>query len=757
MTLIRGTIVLTGVMIALLVAVVPAFAQGEAATEIAIRPLAPSPVGSPVTVIVDLHLEGGAPLADAPISLTSTGRPPLTSRTDASGAASFRLPQDLAPREYELVATYSGEAGATYGASDELSISVVPFELTVQTVPSLPGMVFTLDSKRFTADADGVARLSVAFAGDHTLTILENEYRGDGLRALFSRWNTGVSNPQLPIRIPLDKPLQAGFDVQLPASLSFVDLDGAQVDPRRITSITLRDSVGNVVSYPDGRQRLLRASQAVAGPNGLESTEVRYDLEAVEVDGSNVASAGQHGFSVGGSDPWQIKLMLFPAHIQARDALFGFGAGRSVDVSYPGGETVRVKADAGGQIVVPELAHGTYRMTVVDAPGWAPAVQVALSRGQDVVLHVVSYLDMAVAISVAAGLALVTLRLRRRRPLATTVGRSSRRRTAAARQQARLASDGSPLRSVQAVPVIEAERVVAALGTVVSPALRRRTHVGRDLAPPGARATQTPRSRVARPKLASPARVDSAGLANRKPATVSGALTGPAPGSSRTAYAAATTNGTARKASNGAGHPPVATNNLPNAATESKAAKAALAELTTSRAEPPKSAQRERKRSSRTQTAAPSRPVDGSARTWARRSPRIEAPRVVDASPAGEGDPTAVGRGDPRLAARRAQLAALGIDDPGVGPIALRERRALVGEVPLDPTSPADGESCEQCGMPVLSDAPFCRRCGYRQDGPFVLPPLRIADRPEQEPETSTAEERVPKRARARRRPQKAV
>jgi hypothetical protein len=91
-----------------------------------------------------------------------------------------------------------------------------------------------------------------------------------------------------------------------------------------------------------------------------------------------------------------------------------------------------------------------------------------------------------------------------------------------------------------------------------------------------------------------------------------------------------------------------------------------------------------------------------------------------------------------RLALRHAQLEALGIDDPGEGPIALRERWTFVPGAPSDATFLQDSQSCAQCGF--RSDAPSCPRCGYRRGGSAVVPPAPIANGPGPEGGTSGAE-----------------
>ena len=739
----HSAIVLTGAAIAVLLAVAPARAQGEAATEVSIRPVDPVVIGSPVTVIVDLRLESGAPVANSPIELTIPGQPVQVIRTDTAGAAVFRLTQGLSPGEYPLVATYAGVTGAFLGGSDELVLSVLPFELAVETVPTLPGMVFKLDGKRFTAGADGIARLPVALGGDHQLSVLDDEYRGDGQRAVFSGWSTGLRGRQVAIHIPLAGPLEAGFDIHLPASQSFMDADGNPIDPARVTSITLRSSLGDASTYPDGSQRLLMASRVVQGPDGLASEAVRYAVEAVEVDGSNVVEEGQQNLGFAGDGPWEIKLMLFSAHLQPRDAFFGFPSGRSVDVYYPDGKVVRIDTDVYGQLAVPSLARGTYRMSVADAPGWAPVADVAVSPGHEVVIRVLSYLDMLLVALVAVGLALWLVRVVHPHLLPTALSRAGRGPMAAGHQPGRaaspvplvlgrlLAAEGPSGNYLAAIPIavpagaVEFPHVPVpvsvaappsaaprAPGGVVSPALRRRSLVAATLARPSvATSSRSGRSGAAEPTVTAP---------------------WDRPAAARTA--AATTRPTRRAKTSIAVDRSQGRDQTTS--TPAKERRETAPEATASRREPVASADQfgtnGKTARSRTNVLADvvgpsaSKKSSTAAQRKASQDPGAKRNGRTKASAKALAQPPTV-ETDPAASKRLAQLQALGIDDPGEGPMAIVERWALVSDASGASTSMHEFDSCVQCGFPVWPDVPFCRRCGYRHGEPFVGPVVRPA------------------------------
>ena len=409
----QHVLAIVGALLALVALAPSVRAAGEVATQLSVRPMEPVTVGVAVDVIVDLTTADGAPLADEAVTFIRDGEEVRRTRTDGTGVATLRIGAGLPPGEYGLLVTYAGRTGAYLGASASATLAVVPFDLAIETVPPLPGMVFEFDGARFVAGNDGVARIPVDVAGDHELAVIEDAYRNPDQRAEFSRWNTELFGPRITLRIPFNQSLQAGFDVFFSASQTFLDLEGGEVDPSRVTSLTLRSSIGTTHTHPNGQARWYKANRVVRRVSGLESVAVRYNVDSVEVDGSNVVNSGQQRFLVQPRDTWNIELLLFSAHLAARDAIFGFSIGQAVDVAYPNGTVVRVEPDETGELWARWLARGIYRMTVADAPGWAPVMPVALSRDQDVQLKVISYLDMVVAAIACLGLALGLLHVGR--------------------------------------------------------------------------------------------------------------------------------------------------------------------------------------------------------------------------------------------------------------------------------------------------------------------------------------------------------
>ena len=389
----------------------PAHAAGEIATRVSVTPLDALIVGTEASLVVTLVQEDGVAVVDEPIALTIDGASRPRRWTDAAGVATFDLPRDLLPGEHEVVATYAGRTNAYLGATARTVVEIVQYELAIETVPSLPGMVFEINGSRFEAGPDGVARVGLDRLGDHTLTALPSAYRYPGKRVEFSRWSNETFGPTINIRAPLVG-LQAGFDVSYQASLDFEDVQGNAVDEERIEEVTLRNSIGAEVKLTDGRSRWFKAVRTIRRPTGLDTVPIRYTVEGVIVDGANVVNVGQQRFDVEPDDSWPVELLLYSVRLVPNDALFGFSLGEAVILTYPSGSTARIEA-VDGEFAADGLARGLYRVQVADAPGWSPVTPVALSRDQEVRLRVITYVDMAVVVLVGMGIALGLLHLGR--------------------------------------------------------------------------------------------------------------------------------------------------------------------------------------------------------------------------------------------------------------------------------------------------------------------------------------------------------
>lgn len=396
---------LTAILLTLFSFVSPAKAEGFATvgTTLTIDPPVSVSVGNPTHIVFHLISSKGLPVPNQRIELFVDGARERSAKTDATGTASVRIKRDVAGA-YQLFASFKGSKLPSLGTSKASSeLVITPALIEVRTTPALPDIKFSLSGKVFSSDDYGVARIEVQKAGKYHLELLPVETKDADIQMDFGRWGDEIFEPTRDIEIPLDKPLQIGFEVSYQVGQTFVDLKGRPVDQSRVTSITMKGSNGTTYTFEDNQPHWLPAGRVIRLNNGLEQTKILYSVISVVIDGSNVVSQAQQRYFVNPNDVWTVKLLLYKATFHARDALFGFPIGNGIHMEYPDGEVQSYTFDKNQKLTIDGLARGIYRVTVTGAEGYAPPTPIALSRDQDVELMVFSKLD----IGVLAGLGLL--------------------------------------------------------------------------------------------------------------------------------------------------------------------------------------------------------------------------------------------------------------------------------------------------------------------------------------------------------------
>jgi hypothetical protein len=160
-----------------------------------------------------------------------------------------------------------------------------------------------------------------------------------------------------------------------------------------------------------------------------------YRVQAVTIDGNNLVNRAQQAFLPATNASVKLKLLFYSARFAAQDRLFRFSIGSGIKLEFPNHRVRRYKFDDSGQVVLPALPRGNYRVTI-NAPGIGLTSPVALTRNQVVKLKVVSYLDVAVVAIVLVGIALslvlarrpqLRVRLRRALPRWSRIDRAAAR------------------------------------------------------------------------------------------------------------------------------------------------------------------------------------------------------------------------------------------------------------------------------------------------------------------------------------------
>jgi hypothetical protein len=284
-----------------------------------------------------------------------------------------------------------------------------PAGLTIRTVPSIAGAQFALDGTIFVSDASGVAGIS-AGVGRHVLEALPVEEH-TGIRAEFDRWGDDFFRARRPIEIRSGTELEAGYDVSYPVTFAFEGLEGEKVSPSRVTSLTLRSSLGELADFDGPGPHWLKAARIIRRSIGLESKEVQWSVEEAFVDGSNVVNRTEQRNTFEKEELWTMRLLLYSVRFTSQDAILGSPVGTHVVIEYPDGEVRRVPLNEDGSVEVTSLARGQY-LAYVEASGISPSMPISVSRErQEAKLKVISYVDLGlfafVLLGTAVGLAFI--------------------------------------------------------------------------------------------------------------------------------------------------------------------------------------------------------------------------------------------------------------------------------------------------------------------------------------------------------------
>ena len=313
--------------------------------------------------------------------------------------------------------------------------------LTIKTVPSLANVEFAFDGRWVTTDQYGVATVTEEHnLTQHSLRIGDLGQEDTGLKFRFSRW-VGQRNQNeellptvtgLPMRA--DATIYAAVSVQYPAVPRVITQLDAPVRNSDISSITVRNSTGQLTVLQPGQQAWLDGIVPSFQRNVLYAQPIGYSVQSVVVHGSNVVDAGRQHFDVTKTSTPTLTALFFNLTIQGRDSLFGRPLGSRATIRYPDGTKLIVDLGKQHKAVVANLPRGKYQVTI-SAPGSiVSAAKVTLSRTMAFQARAVTVLDLLTVLVSAVLVALLLLVLGRtdwaHRMLARTVprGRWARRR-----------------------------------------------------------------------------------------------------------------------------------------------------------------------------------------------------------------------------------------------------------------------------------------------------------------------------------------
>jgi hypothetical protein len=281
----------------------------------------------------------------------------------------------------------------------------------LQTIPPTPGVTFQIAGQQFVTGADGSVVVVVPQPGTYDLQVITDTFHDPYKRVEFSRWLSESFQPTRQIHIPSQTgaTVQVGLDVYNLVGQKFVESNGSPVPLQRISEFTIRSLQGDTFTFHDGQPRWIPASRVTRRRDGgLEAVPLLYTVTSVMVDGSNVVNKAQQQFYAKPNGTWSITLLFYSIQVQAKDALFGFPAGKAVELQLPNGQIHSLPLDASGTAQASSLARGQYYFQVIGARGFSPKAPVTLSKDQVITARVISFLDMgtvfAAGVLVAIGL-----------------------------------------------------------------------------------------------------------------------------------------------------------------------------------------------------------------------------------------------------------------------------------------------------------------------------------------------------------------
>jgi hypothetical protein len=295
--------------------------------------------------------------------------------------------------------------------------------LTIVTVPPIAGVTVVLNGAALTTGRGGIVRTVitkqqrtelVADRNAHLAMSTRQIALSDGVRARFNGWYDGgyhFSSTDRSGQIEV-----AAFDVDYRTSFAFVDSHRAPVDPRRVTAMELKDTLGATVDARGATPLWLRGRSVVAAGGQVTLRDIEYRLTTVTVRGANVVTRGKQRFVPTDNSPVRIALRLFTVKFRARDAFFGWPRGSAIDIHMGDGTTQHLRL-RNGSVTVAGLPSGEYRVRT-HAPGLGGKQTFAISGDQTADIEIIGPFDIATAFAALAligcGLVLAGRRMRQR-------------------------------------------------------------------------------------------------------------------------------------------------------------------------------------------------------------------------------------------------------------------------------------------------------------------------------------------------------
>ena len=147
--------------------------------------LADITIGQPFTLSGTIIVKNVGPLTNKDVSFEINGNKLGQARTDSTGAFKRNFTGLEYAGTYKITADTTEERFVT-NASASTSLVVLPAEVSVQTVPAIEGVAFTIHDQTIKSGPDGMARIMLGTVGTYRLTILADQYNNPDQRIEFA-------------------------------------------------------------------------------------------------------------------------------------------------------------------------------------------------------------------------------------------------------------------------------------------------------------------------------------------------------------------------------------------------------------------------------------------------------------------------------------------------------------------------------------------------------------------------------------------
>jgi hypothetical protein len=260
------------------------------------------------------------------------------------------------------VVALSGGATAATATGAQAITPPATRTVSVQVVPALAGVAFTLDGIPGVTGVGGTAAVvDTNLNGAAERLDVPNQTLTPTLRVALDR----VAND--PHHGAFTRKLVAELDEDRAVTITMLTPKKTTLPLSEVTSAAITSSLGSTTQLTGAelaKPIWLAASRPALASTGDNGRLVTYAFKSVIIRGANVVNSGQLHFTPNKLLVWPVPVILHSLTIEANDLLAGRPAGKTVQLTYPDNSKVTVPLGAEREYTFQNLPRGTYKVKV---------------------------------------------------------------------------------------------------------------------------------------------------------------------------------------------------------------------------------------------------------------------------------------------------------------------------------------------------------------------------------------------------------